>query len=81
MNCDITKLDAITQASLTNYTLAAEIIAIRKTRAAILTESEKIVLRLVAVRLETCPDPTIHDIMAYELRRNVPFESPIDNEL
>lgn len=75
------ELSKITQATLTNRTLAARIWVMRSYSKDALSEDDRLTLQLAAERLEMLDNPSINEVHAYYKRKEALFEPPIDNEL
>lgn len=75
------ELSKITQATLTNRTLAARIWVMRSYNKAALSDDDRLTLQLAAERLEMLDNPSISEVHAYYQRKEAIFEPPIDNEL
>ena len=75
------ELSKITQATLTNRTLAARIWVLRSYNRDALSEDDRLTLQLAAERLEILENPSINELHNYYKRKEAIFEPPIDNEL
>lgn len=75
------ELSKITQATLTNRTIAARIWVLRSYNKAALSEDDRLTLQLAAERLEMLENPSINELHSYYKRKECLFEPPIDNEM